>query len=699
MYGSFLGNLLGSLYFFYFQVAGIFLMSKILKKEKWLTTLLMGSVAGSVLLQWVPTIFSFFFDFTLTSHLLALAAVLPIYIFAGSTGWAYTKACTTFPKQVKEHNGFFCLMFPLLLLWIYLLYTHTLPQDLDGNMLTGQCTYGDMNMHLGFITSIANQQTFPPQYSLYPDMRLSYPFLSDSISSSIYLMGASLRYAYILPMITAFLQIVGCVYLLALTLFSSKAKGILTMVFYLLNGGFGFVYFMDWNSKNLLTIKDIFTGFYTTPTNLIDYNIRWVNLIADMFLPQRATLFGYAVLLPTIWFLYKGVFQKEKGYFLPAGILTCALPMIHTHSFLGMALVSASWLFLVLLRNKAYKIHFCPKTILIIFALSMCCLQVLNNIGLFTGTLLMIFCALGLMGCVLWGIILLISYTRKQGAKELLQTWGIFLFCVIVLALPQLFFWTFSHVIGNTSMLRGHFNWGNQGDFYLWFYIKNMGPVLLLAIIAMCHKRKEASCLFFPILLIWFVVELVVFQPNVYDNNKLLYIAYLFLCLIAADYGVELYKKVTPATSRKWLAGTFLFCCVISAVLTLGREAVSKYTLYGNNHVKLAEYIEEHTSPKAVILTDVRHNNEIASLTGRNLVCGADAFLYYHGIDTTQRKQYVQYMYEFPLESLHLYEHFDVDYILVSNWERSSYGVDEAMLEQLFTLDFALEDIRLYRVK
>ena len=213
-----------------------------------------------------------------------------------------------------------------------------------------------------------------------------------------------------------------------------------------------------------------------------------------------------------------------------------------------------------------------------------------------------------------------------------------------------------------------------------------------------CAKRKAILPLLAPIPVIWFVIELIVFQPNVYDNNKLLYIAYLFLCVIAADYSVELYRKVKDLGGAKLLAGCVLFFSLLSGVLTLGREAVSEYTLYGTQYVELAKYIEENTLPDATILTNTRHNNEIASLTGRNLVCGADTFLYYHGIDTTERKMQVQQMYEYPVASLPLYDQYNVDYIVVSSWERSSYAVDEQALQAMFTPVFKSGDVVLYQV-
>ena len=68
MFGSTIGNILGTCLFFYFQLGGILIMNHILRKEGPLPRLLLGSVTGSVLLQWIPVLFAFFFDFTLTAH-------------------------------------------------------------------------------------------------------------------------------------------------------------------------------------------------------------------------------------------------------------------------------------------------------------------------------------------------------------------------------------------------------------------------------------------------------------------------------------------------------------------------------------------------------------------------------------------------------------------------------------------------------
>ena len=700
MFGSTMGNFTAFFYFFYFQLAGVILASILFKKEGALTKILLGSVTGSLLLQWIPVLLSFFFNFGFLAHILAQLLVLPIFIWGFRRRKTLIAHATGCPGRMKCHAVFLITLAAFFVLWAYLLHTHTIPLNDRGAMLAGQCTYGDMNMHLGFITSLANQGTFPPEYSIFPGTRLSYPFLSDSISSSLYLLGASLRFAYILPMLIAFLQVAGGVYLLGISILGSRVKAMLTYVFFFLNGGLGFSHFLNWSQNDQYTFKELFNGFYVTPTNLVEENIRWVNIIADMLLPQRATLFGYAVLFPAIWLLYQTVFRGKKEYFLAAGLFASALPMIHTHSFLGLGIISAVWLLLYLYRRitPAEQRKWYGTRLLTAFAVFMCLLQYWYSKNRLASQDFMIFGIMGIAVCILFGVYFLIRFLQKNKWQELLPTWGLYLACVLVLALPQLLFWTFGQVTEG-SFLRGHFNWGNQGDPYPWFYLKNMGLPLLLILGAIIAGRKKTSALILPAGIIWFVVELIVFTPNTYDNNKLLYIAYLLLCLAAADYGVELYKGIRHIPGTKLFAGVFLFFSTFSAILTLGREVVSKYTLYNTAQVELAKYIDTHTEATDVILTNTRHNNEVASLTGRNIVCGADTFLYFHGIDTTERKEQVRLMYEAPAQNINLFSQFHVSYVVISSWERNTYNIDETWFDENFELVFMYEDMDLYRVR
>lgn len=709
MYGTLSGNLLAAIYFLYFQTTGLVLIHLLFRREALLPRLLIGSVTGSLLMVWLPILFSFFFDFTLAAHILSLSVTLPLHALSAAGLRRRKKESVSAPSlwrtELKRHLPFLALLFLTLAFWAYLLHTHTLLPEDSGALRTGQCTYGDMNMHLGFITSLARQHSFPPDYSILPGVRLSYPFLSDSISSSLCLMGASLRFAYLFPMLFAMAHIFTAVYLFASALCPLRMNGgssavpFLALLFFFCSGGLGFAYFMDWSESAAYSFSDIFTGFYTTPANLVDRNIRWVNIIADMLLPQRATLFGYGVLFPGLWLLYQAAFGNRREYFPLAGLFLAALPMIHTHSFLSAVVICAVWLLIWLSeRVTSFRI---PRRLgtwgLALFACILCLLQLWNSQRPLTSPALMLLGLIPFLAAFLLGCRLLYSYVRQQGWRELLRSWGICLMCILALALPQLLFWTFGQV-AEGGFVRGHFNWGNRGDFYPWFYLKNIGMPLFLILGGICACRRRTAPLFLPALLLWWLGEFIVFTPNTYDNNKLLYVAYFLLCVGAADYAGTLYDRIRTVPGCRLLSAAFLFFASLSGLLTLGREAVSDYQLYSPAQVALAEYIEENISPDAVFLTDTRHNNEIASLTGRNIMCGADTFLYFHGLDTTERKADLRLMYEAPLEHPELFEKYGITHIVISSFERRSYAVDETSFQHGFVHIFSWGDTALYAV-
>lgn len=685
-----IGNLMGTGYFLGYQIIGLLLSFFIWKKENYIVRILLGSVFGSLMLQWMPAIFSFGMGFNKESHIVAIifAAVVAGGICFGV--WKKSEAPEavvrkrTWKELFLEH-GYLLLILPVFVFFILLLSNHTIPYAGDGSIHTGQATYGDMNMHLAFISSIAKQGIFPPEYSMLPGVKLSYPFLCDMISSSVYLFGSSLRLAYNLPMIFAILQVMAGVMLLAKEVLKSSGKAMLAWMFFFFNGGFGIYYFVKGASKDTTVFTRIFTEFYQTPTNFLDGNIRWTNIIVDMLLPQRATLFGWAVLIPALYVLYRAIFLKQRSYFVVAAVMAGCLPMIHTHSFLAMGLVCAMWLIYSMRTElnaewKKKESHI-ELWVLFGFFLLMCSLDVVRGAVKVPEN---VYLGIGLAGVLVVGIaciVFVVRGYRNQESRYMVINWGILLGIVLLLALPQLITWTFRQAQGE-QFVRGYFNWANLNDTYLGFYAKNIGIVWFLSIVALIFTRSRNYFIVSPSFFIWFVAELIVFQPNVYDNNKILYIGYLFLCLLTADYLVEIVKKFSNKALQSAILAVVLVISSISAVLTMGREYVSDYQLYTAEGLAMCKYIEENTEPTDVILTDTRHNNEVVSLTGRNIVCGSSSFLYYHGLDYQTQEHDVARMYQNP-EEQELFDKYDVKYIYLSDSERYNYSItdEEAFLE------------------
>ncbi len=613
-------------------------------EQTWFKKLWLGGVVGMMLLMWTHVPFSFLFGFTVLSHVLgfllsliivcAIVFLKPLWLMKqghknGEIIADYRQALAHpfrnyFTKFTKKDAFMLGFTLTFLAVAVVLVVTHTLNYD-DGAYYTGQATYGDMNMHLGFITSIARQHTFPPTYSLLGGVEpLNYPFMCDSVSSSMLLFGSSLRVAYMTPMFFAFWFVFMGVWYVAEAILKSIGRTSLAFSFFCLDGGFGLIYFLDGTASNKTNFTRIFTAFYETPTNLVDKNVRWTNVIADMLLPQRATLFGWMCLFIVLYILYRAVFEKKKSYFLVSGVLAGLLPMIHTHSYLAAGIIAFAWIIVSCIRDK-----FRPRILL---------------------------------------------------------CWLMFGVPALILSVPQLVMWTFN-AVGGEHFVRFIFNWSNSSaspkDSWTWFWVKNVGLTFLLIPAAFLSAEGKKKLLYIGPFLIFTVAELIVFQPNLYDNIKLFFVWYLYMAIMIADFLGRCYQKLKGVRGIKYIAVLIVIVMTISGTLTIGRELVSArrdketnkgeaYQLYNSANVKAAEWIEQNTDPKSVFLCWNNHNNTISSLTGRNIYVGAGTFLYFHGVNYRDREALMKSMLtdETVFEANRVAA--NIDYVYIGDYERGN---------------------------
>lgn len=691
-----IGNITAVLYYMFFVISGIIIMFRLLNSQKLsiMFKCLLGSVFGTLEFQWMPIIFAFFMDFTVEAHICALVIQVLVFILVilktnGGHGFVNTYKKTMEWKRFLCENPASIIIFASFVIFAYCLNTHTILLNSDGSLHTGQATYSDMNMHIGFITSIAKQHTFPPEYSIYPGVKLAYPFLSDSISSSLYLLGASLRVAYIIPMLVAVMQVFGGFYCFIKFWFKKGSVAFVAFILFFYDGGFGFIHFL-----NKVNFSKNFTEFYFTPTSIGDYNYRWAQIIANMLIPQRATLFGWAVLFPLLAFLYYAKENRSIKSFLIAGIMAAGLPMIHTHSFLALGIICAVWLFWDMYKEK--ESYVLLKFAGIIWVVFFFLLRMYNDkTGLIekNGFIIMIV-GLGIIAVLF--VKEIVSCFKNSTIKSYIQTWGVFLIPVILFAFPQLLFWTFGQASGD-GFLRSHFNWSNANDNYFIFYLKNIGITFLIFFPAWVSAKKKELQTASPMLLIFFIAELVVFQPNEYDNNKLLFVAFVFMCGIVSDFVIKLFEKNWNIILKCALAVSLLFVGVFSSGMTIARECVSDYELYSKAQVDATEYIEKNTDERAVFLTGDNHNNAVAALTGRSIVCGADTFLCYHGINTVERKSEVANMYADPVGNKELYKKYNVSYIFVSDVETDEFQINFEGLGQIAEKVYDAQNVVIYK--
>ena len=375
--------------------------------------------------------------------------------------------------------------------------------------------------------------------------------------------------------------------------------------------------------------------------------------------PQRTLLGGWCMVLPC-YYLLETLFRPKKvergdnlrGIVL-LGIWAGALPLIHTHSFLALALSSVG----VLVYDW---IHGDPYALL-----------------------------------------------ARRSRWVIVGRYVIYGFIAAVLALPQLIGFTFGQALGGEgthSFLQFQFNWvnnpGGQGmrDLYLCFYLKNIRLPFAMVLLALIEKKPRRRRLFALALPVILAAEFIRFQPNEYDNNKLLYLAWLPCCMIAADWCGDLWRRLKGLRARPVIAALGAVVLFLSAGLTIWRECVSDYVGFGAQAVEAGEYVRDHTEKDAVFITGTEHLNPVCAIAGRQVVCGPDLWLYWHGFETGERQEELRLFYENPEAFPEVPQKYGAGYIFVSSYERTSYDVDEEALRENYPVVFENGEATIYRI-
>ncbi|MBP3656043.1 MAG: hypothetical protein J6K32_05020 [Clostridia bacterium] len=632
------------LYLMLYLVSGVMMIRLLLPGKSPVVRVWLGMALGFLLMMQLPAICAYAFGFSLAAH--GAAAVL-LLALTGICWLLRDKSRSV--RAISEGDrellaAIAAVGIPLTVVSAYLQYTHMIMPAEDGSYWCGQSTYGDLCMHLAFITSMKDM-AFPPSYNLLANTPLSYPYMADSLSTTFLLFGMELNWAVVVPgtMLMA-LTYTGYMILAHQTLGDRKKAVAAAALLFFLNGGLGFLYDFDLAGRdNFQKIREIFTGYYKTPANQPDVNLRWSNVIADLMVPQRALLGGWAMVIPALYLLISSARSRSMRQTVLLALWASALPLVHTHSFLALALFSGGYLL---------------------------------------GRMIM----------------------KPEEVRGILCRAGVYLGIVLVLALPQLLGNAIRQTVEGGS-LRLQFNWVNNSggrgmiDGYFFFWVKNVGLPFILIVCACLHARRRGYAdIMLGMTAIFVIAETILFQPNEYDNNKLFYIWYMFGAILAADYGSIIMQRLDGLGGRRLLCALFIAVSTLSGALSIAREVVSGYQLFGSNAVEAGKWIETNTEKDDIFLTGQQHINPVASLAGRQIICGSDLYVFFHGLDYGAQARACRSFYESPEENQQLLVDYNVDYIYVSDYERADFDVDLDALDGLYELVYQNPDIRIYRV-
>lgn len=505
----------------------------------------------------------------------------------------------------------------------------------DGGIYSGSAG-NDLNFHAALISSFHFGQNFPPKYTLLPPETLLYPFMPDFHAAILIAGGLSLRSAIILTALLLGAVIAGLFYSFALRIARSQKVATLATLLFLLNGGLGFIqFFRDWWQSE----KGPLEFWNTLPFNyakLSERGIHWTNIVADMMVPQRTSLFGLSLglMIFTIFaFVWQRWHQTESApeierhkprtvwLMIVAGVLTGILPYFHTHTYIAIGLAS---------------------------------------------------------------VVLFVMRPRRD--------WLAFWAPAVLLAMPQLFTLAL-HARGSTGIVRFFFGWlGHDDPFFPLYLLRNFGLPLLLAIPAWWAAPREWRRFYFAFLFLFVFSFVIVFSPNLYDNGKLIYYWHAFNSVLVATWLIKL------ATVHRQRALTVLlsFLSIATALLVFHSESITSSRMFTDEELTAAAFVRDQTAPHALFLTAPALRSPVLSLGGRPVVRSATAWLWSHGYEFRERESDVRRIYAGSADALELLRYYAVDYVYLGDAERSDVKANSAFFDANFPVFYHDKTITIY---
>ena len=515
----------------------------------------------------------------------------------------------------------------------------------DGSLYAGWVNiWGDWSQHLSQTTSFAYGDNVPPELTVSSGQKLTYPFLTNFLSAMLLSGGMGLVWAMKLPVLL--LAIAGLGLLMALTrLLAGQLAAAFAPPLYYLAGGLGFLNF----GKDLVDSHQSLGYFLThlphtyTQANAqgVVNNLNWINPIYAYLGPQRAFVFGSALLLLVLICLHDGIARRHRGSFLAAGLIAAALPLIHTHSLLLILLIAGPLFYLTR-----------------------------RHVG------------------------------GRRATLRTLSPWAYFLAPVCLIALPQAVWLTTG--VSASRFLRPQFGWVKYQDGFFWFWWKNLGVFFPLAIAAMFRWRGRGELVqafAWTGVFVFAVINLWVFQPWDWDNTK--FLVYAFLLLVPAVAGL---LAMWARAGRRGAAIVTAFVVLAGAAGAIDvsrtlQPAHYKARLFSEQDRALATWARQETRPDQVFLTAQDANNPLAALAGRRIVLGYTGWLWSYGLEFRDRKDDVARMYDGGPAAVDLLRRYGVDYVVIGPHERGNpgYEVNEAWFTAQYPVAHAASDTLIFR--
>lgn len=637
-----------------------------------------GVVLGLGLFTWLVYIFSLFLGLKIESIYIPIILLTVFCSLFLSIRWNLFKC--SFVNEIWELKADFSknksfyyahiAVFIFFAVIFYRLFYRTIIWH-NGDMFIGlPNNYGDLPLHLAYITSFVWGDNIPAQDPSYAGAKLAYPILSDLLSAIFLKLGLDFKKVLFIPGFLLTVAFYGVFYYFVYRLTRKRLAAIIANFIFFFAGGFGFYYFLQDIGNSLNGPCHFLTHLSKDYTKIVSLNYQWITPLSCLNVPQRAYLFGFPVTILIFSILYKGI---EKGRqheninlsaknsqwkeFLFAGIVAGALPFLHTHSFMAMLMVTIPF------------------------------------------------------GIILW------DWRR----------WFLFFFPAFIMSLPQILY--FSTQVESGTFFKFNFGWMSGKENFFWFWLKNTGLFWfvyiggLVYIFVFKFKKRSgeresesmednySTCSSFlpfsvsptlrfslPFLILFLLPNFVLFAPSDWDNIKILIYWFLGSIPVAALGLSFLYDSRRYKVLLRSIFFLTMFFLVFSGGIDVFRYAIAP--IYGwkefdREEIVLAERISNETKPDAVFLTAPTFNHPIF-LAGRKTLMGYPGHVWSHGyVNYNEREHDIRKMLKGESGAFESIVEYGVDYVTVGPHERQ-YGVNKVFFDTNFESVMVTDNYSVY---
>jgi len=279
---------------------------------------------GFILSGWIVFIMSYIFGSLSILSILASEIIILIIAFLYlSINKKILKKINKIDSGINKKIIFSLLIFIVLSSYFFFGFRY----DKAGNLLCYNGFCSDGPWHISIINSFVNKNKFLPDFPLFFNARMTYPFMSDFLVSILVSDGFNIFFAIKLLDILLIFSIVFITFYFIYDITKSS---------FIANTSLLIFFFYKTCIDNYL-LKIIFPKIFSR-NNLLDFQyFNFTNVINNIFHPQRSYLIGFPIAIFSLWALYYIIKSKKHSYkeVFYLGAIIGLLPLFHAHSFIA----------------------------------------------------------------------------------------------------------------------------------------------------------------------------------------------------------------------------------------------------------------------------------------------------------------------------------------------------------------------------